>query len=773
MRFKKERQISAYLPLWGHVTDHAILLDDGSVFGMFEVTGLPWETSGEVDVLRRHIRLNATYKNIANDTIILSVYQCRGMSDPSCYPVGIFRTAFSGELDSVYRNRLFDCALYDNRIYLGVQIRPPRYAGEFVGERVWQKTEELDEERLQKLEDVCAFLQSDLTAYSPRRLGLVWRGHSYFVEIAEALVFAMTGYHRQIPLTSGRLGESMFSEKIIVGREAIEYRLPGSSWFGAMFGMKHFPTPTWPGMFGRILTAPFQCTIYHSYRFVQTQTAQDIMKRKRAWMVAASDPAVSQSEALSLARDNLGSADWAFGDYCFSLLTFAATPQALKEVATAAWTGLADSGMVVAREGAALEAALVSMVPGNARYRPRPGYVTSENFAGMAAFHAFPSGEEKGYWGPPAAIFRTNGGTPYRYHFHVKDVGNTFVCGRTGSGKSTWLAFIVSQAERFGATVVLFDKDRGLKILTHALEGVYLELKNPTGLAPLKALTNDPEDLSYLAILIRGLIQVDGYAMTPEEDRRLHLAIQIVMELPPESRWLWDIRSFLGVEEDGAGARLEKWCHGREFGWVIDNEKDVVRLDAPVLGFDQTVILDNPMARGPVMATLYHYVNKLIDGRRLLFVIDEFWKSLLDEAFRDLVNDKLRTLRKLNSPMILVTQSPRDALVSAIAHTIKDQCPSQVYFSNSRATWEDFGTPGMGLTQAEWEIVKSLPEGRGDFLLKQGAFSVRAQLPLEGMEDEIAILSGRESTTRIFDRVRKEVGDVLEEFHAARKRELT
>ena len=192
-----------------------------------------------------------------------------------------------------------------------------------------------------------------------------------------------------------------------------------------------------------------------------------------------------------------------------------------------------------------------------------------------------------------------------------------------------------------------------------------------------------------------------GAPLSPEENRRLHLGLQIVMSLPPADRWMSEIRSFLGVDPDGAGARLEKWCWGHELGWVLDCPEDTISLDAPVLGFDQTFILDNPMARGPVMATLYHRVDKLIDGRRLLFVIDEFWKSLLDPAFRDLVNDKLRTLRKLNSPMILATQSPRDALVSAISHTIREQCPSQVYFANGQAAWDDFGEHGMHLTEAE------------------------------------------------------------------------
>ena len=125
--------------------------------------------------------------------------------------------------------------------------------------------------------------------------------------------------------------------------------------------------------------------------------------------------------------------------------------------------------------------------------------------------------------------------------------------------------------------------------------------------------------------------------------------------------------------------------------------------------------------------------------------------------------------------MILATQSPRDALNSPIAHTIKEQCPSVCYFAPGNASWEDFGDQGMGQTRTEFDIMRSLPEGSGSFLLKQGGASVRVQLPLQGLAAEIAVLSGRKSTVRLFDRARQEIdGDIvktLERFHTMRELE--
>ena len=62
-------------------------------------------------------------------------------------------------------------------------------------------------------------------------------------------------------------------------------------------------------------------------------------------------------------------------------------------------------------------------------------------------------------------------------------------------------------------------------------------------------------------------------------------------------------------------------------GWVLDNDVDEVSLDAPFLGFDLTAVLDDPTVRGPVMAYLFHRVESLLDGRRLVLAVDEFWKG--------------------------------------------------------------------------------------------------------------------------------------------------
>ncbi len=177
-----------------------------------------------------------------------------------------------------------------------------------------------------------------------------------------------------------------------------------------------------------------------------------------------------------------------------------------------------------------------------------------------------------------------------------------------------------------------------------------------------------------------------------------------------------------------------------------------------------TDFLDNEEIRSPLMAYLFYRVEQLIDGRRIVIVIDEFWKALQDDAFLDLAQNKLKTIRKQNGLMLFATQSPRDAINSLIAHTIIEQCPTQIFLPNARGSHSDY-VDGFKLTEREYELIaRELSVESRRFVLKQGHNSVVAELNLNGFDDELAILSGRTANVELADAIRSEVGDGLENW---------
>jgi type IV secretion system protein VirB4 len=322
--------------------------------------------------------------------------------------------------------------------------------------------------------------------------------------------------------------------------------------------------------------------------------------------------------------------------------------------------------MVAARESLALEASFWAQLPGNWQMRARPAAISSRNFAAMSPFYTYPAGQATGnHWGDAVALLQTTSGSSFWFNFHNKDLGHTFVIGPTGAGKTVLQNFLMSQLEKSGATQIFIDKDRGAEIFVRACGGTYLPLKNgvSTGFAPLKGLGNSPADVAFLQQFVRVLVRRENRPFTVAEELRIDEGIEAVLRLEPGDRSLKALRQVLGyMDAEGIGPRLDRWARGGALGWAFDNDADELSLGAPFIGFDMTDFLDHPEVRTPIMLYLFHRIDVLLDGRRVVVDIDEFWKALEDDAFRSFAQDGLKTYRKRNGVLVFGTQSPADAL---------------------------------------------------------------------------------------------------------------
>jgi type IV secretion system protein VirB4 len=221
------------------------------------------------------------------------------------------------------------------------------------------------------------------------------------------------------------------------------------------------------------------------------------------------------------------------------------------------------------------------------------------------------------------------------------------------------------------------------------------------------------------------------------------------LALEPAARRLSRLVEFLDpTDPEGLHARLARWCHSHrgDYAWVFDNPHDTVvpRLSRRALiGFDVTEFLDHALTRAPITLYLFHLVRQLLDGRRLVCWMDEFWRLLSDRAFENFAKDGPKTWRKLNAVMCLATQSPSDVLDSPISRTLVEQTPTKVFFPNADANCEEY-CKGFGLTEREFKLIKDqLEPGSRMFLVKQAHHSVVCQLDLKGFDGELAVISGR------------------------------
>ncbi|MGH8227516.1 MAG: VirB4 family type IV secretion/conjugal transfer ATPase [Steroidobacteraceae bacterium] len=774
---RRELELAERIPYTGHVSERVVKTAFGDYVQCFRLAGASFESSDDVELNAWHERLNALWRDIASPQLALWTHLVRRKQQVARGSRG---SGFANALAEKYRARLSSETLMVNELYVSAVHRPGagvpagRLARLFT--RGWDEPSRLElADALDACERVGERLRAALARYEPEPLCLARTGARIRSRVLELLALLIDGEGTAVPLPRAPAWRVLGTARVLFGNEAIEYRTAAGTRVGAMLGIKEYGTPSVVGMYDRLLSAPFPLVLTQSFTFLSRAAGQGLLQRQYNRMANAGDFAVSQAEELKEALDALTSNQFVMGDHHLSLQVLAeagdcadpksgpALVKVLDDRVALARSLLAETGMTIAREDLALEAAYWAQLPGNFPLRPRKAPITSRNFCAMAPFHNHPSGRASGnHWGDALAMLVTSARSPYYFSLHAsdpqaadggsrRDTGHTFICGPTGSGKTVLIGFLMAMLSRQGATQIVFDKDCGLEILVRALGGEYLPLGNgvPTGFNPLQlaGAANDGEFMrSWLGALAR---RPGGGPLTVREQADLDQALRGTLALDRAERRLSRLVEFLDpTDPEGVYARIARWCAATrgEYAWVFDNAEDSVlpRLGArSLMGFDVSDFLENEFTRLPVTLYLFHLVRRMLDGRRLVCWIDEFWRMLADPAFERFAKDGPKTWRKLNAVMCLATQSASDVLDSPISRTIVEQTPTKILFPNADANAEDY-VVGLGLAEREFKLVKEqLEPGSRAFLVKQGHHSVVCQLDLKGFDAELAVISGR------------------------------
>ena len=610
--------------------------------------------------------------------------------------------------------------------------------------------------------------------------------------LLEFLGLLVNGERQAWALPTAPVADVLATSRLLFGTEAMEYRTPSESRLGAFIGIKEYPTPTSPGVLNRLLTAPFPFVLTQSFAFLPKSTAQGLLSRQYHRMTNAGDLAVSQAEALKAALDQLSGNEFVMGDHHLTLqvLTEAvaaedashgeASIRALNESVALARTWLGETGMVVAREDLAMEAAFWAQLPGNFGFRPRKAPITSRNFAGLCAAAQL-SGRPRDRQslgrgagavcdlGALAVLLlaarerSARGGrgfaTRHRAYVHLRTDGlgedrvPRVLCGDAREGRRH------SGDLRQGSRARDPGAGNGRRVRA-------AQVRAADRLQSARACPTQPLQREFLRVWLRALVarpraQRSRCARKRISSRRLlgTLALE-----PASSRRLSRLIEFLdSTDAEGVYARLARWCAAcdGEYAWVFDGAEtrgEEWLAHGAVVGFDVTEFLESPALRTPITLYLFHRVRQALDGRRLVVWMDEFAKLLGDPAFEGFARDGLKTWRKLNAVAAFATQSPSDVLASPIARTLVEQTPTKVLFPNLEAQRAEY-VDGFGLSEREFELIgRELTPGSRRFLVRQGMQGVVCELNLRGFEYELAVISGRTENVQRMERLAAECG---------------
>jgi len=331
--------------------------------------------------------------------------------------------------------------------------------------------------------------------------------------------------------------------------------------------------------------------------------------------------------------------------------------------------------------------AFLAAVPGNYAFNLRYLYLLNTNYADLSFLFTLHSGEvwnshlQKEY----LAVVETNHGTPYFLNLHYRDTAHGMILGRTGSGKSFLLNFLITNLQKYDPFTFIFDLGGSFESLTRLFGGTYLRVGaesadfsiNPFCLPPTKP------NLDFLALFVKVLLGRSFGTLDPATERELYEQIENLYSLDPALRTLDILANTLPRPITYA---LAKWLRGGQFGFLFDNPEDTVSFSR-FQCFDFQQMSRYPELLEPLLFYILHRANEVIATRDIsstfkAFFIDEAWVFLKNPIIRQYVTEALKTWRKHNAAMILSTQSLDELKRSELLDVILESCATKIFLAN-------------------------------------------------------------------------------------------
>jgi len=333
--------------------------------------------------------------------------------------------------------------------------------------------------------------------------------------------------------------------------------------------------------------------------------------------------------------------------------------------------------------------AYLSAVPGNSALNLRRIFITNANYADYSFLFSIQGGEPENHHLAQEylAVLETRHHTPYYFNLHHGDIANTVILGRSGSGKSFLLNFLITNVQKYEPYTFIFDLGGSFESLTHLFGGSYLRLGleshdfkiNPFALPPSK------RNLDFLSVFVRVLAEPRAMEhISSAQEKELFEQIQNLYELDDRDlRTLSTLGNTLRRDLDN---RLSKWKQGGQFGFLFDNVEDSLSFSR-FQCFDFQGLREYPQLLEPLLFYVLYRADAIIREPKLshvfkAFFIDEAWVFLKHPSIRLYILEALKTWRKHNAALVLSTQSLDELQKSEILDVILESCVTKIFLAN-------------------------------------------------------------------------------------------
>lgn len=803
IKLNERKTFHSIVPYSTHVADSVIKTINNDFVSSWELTGIAFECASPLGLDIFNSQTHSFLKGFATENVSFYVHIVREKIADS------FNTNsgndFANEISDLYYQGVTLESFMVNKIYFTLVYSPcSKIENARLVKLKIAEQQEVIETYLKEMDEYSENISVFLRRFGGQILTTFTNDKNItFSQQLEFYNFLISGVWQKVPVKNTPIYNTLGLADVYFTNENGELHVLGQKKFFRSIEIKELPEESNSNTLNSLLIANCEFVLTQSFSCLQKRNALSSIKVAEKRLQSISDDAYKQRENLLEAKSELVSGDIFFGNYHFALFIYGNSIDEMVKASNKTLAILSDDGFVPILSSYSLVAAFCSQLPAVFDLRPRLTLLSSKNFVDFATLHNLETGKrDHNCWGEAITILKTPNKQPYYLNLHdanilkdefgAKNLANTSVIGTSGSGKTMLLSFLLNMLQKYDRedsfaesvpskrlTTVFLDKDLGAQVNIRALGGEYYTFKNgvPTSWNPFMLEVTD-NNIAFLKALIRLLCTRSGEVLTARELLAISDSVDAVMSLSRDKRIYGISRCLDNLNKPTSKSerandlvtRLLAWSRDGEFGWIFDNEVDNFNIEqCSNFGFDGTEFLDNKDICSPVSFYILYRVSGLLDGRRVVIFMDEFWKWIADEVFANFAYNELKTIRKLNGFLVAATQSPDEILKHDISRAVVEICATQIFLANPKANKEDY-IEGFKVTAEEYEIIRNLDPNSRQFLIKKTSshgdaksFAAVVKLDLKALGAYAKVLSSSADNLAIFHSIFQE-GMKVEEW---------
>jgi len=317
----------------------------------------------------------------------------------------------------------------------------------------------------------------------------------------------------------------------------------------------------------------------------------------------------------------------------------------------------------------------------------------------------------------------TSGRSPFRFNLHVRDLGHGIIFGPTRTGKSTLLGLIALQWLRYqDARIFAFDKGMSMYPTCKGACGRHYTIASSAdqlSFAPLGNLATKTKR-AWAGEWINTILSLNGVDTTPQQRNEIANAITNMYE--SDSKTLSEFT--VTVQDENIREALKPYTVDGSMGHLLDSEYDGLDLERFM-----TFEIEELMGLGerfalPVLLYLFRRIEETLSedsNSPTLLILDEAWLMLGHSAFKDKIEEWLRSMAKKNCSVLMATQSISEAAKSGILDIITESTACQIYLANPNAREENTSEVyrRMGLNPRQIDIIASATPKRDYYYVSE------------------------------------------------------